>query len=112
MRKLDYNRLMYITAMILIIIFLIFITCDYINLKSINALLYYDTIAFIRCIQFIVPSICLIFLYNQNTKLKTSNYIISNEKELPSGSSFVHEKKLPGGLEPPTYALRMRRSTD
>lgn len=83
MRKIDYNKIMCVVAAILIICFVLCVTNDYINYDNINNSAPFYVYALVRTLQFILPSIILLYLYNQNTKVKESNYTVKSKK-IPS----------------------------
>ena len=80
MKKIDYNRIMYIASIILVICFCIFIMKDYINYSYTNNSAPFYVFVIFRVLEFILPSIILIYLYNQNTFVKTNEYIVKSEK--------------------------------
>lgn len=80
MRNLDYNKIMRDISYVLIILFCIVTINDYINYSYVaNSAPFYTFVIF-RAFQFILPSIILLYLYEQNTNIKSSEYDIKSEK--------------------------------
>lgn len=78
--KLDYNKIMYVVAVLLLIFFGVYVTKDYINSYSLSAMTTFYDLLLYRIIQFLLPSILFFYLYNQNTKVKITHYDIENKK--------------------------------
>jgi len=82
MRRLDYNKVMCILGVILIVLFCIFLIKDYMNYDNINNSTNFYIIMLLRIVEFWIPGLLLVCLYNQNTSVKTSEYVV-NFKNLP-----------------------------
>lgn len=81
MKKIDYNKIMFIVAVILIVMFLLFIINDYKQIIYIkNASIVLNKVLIYRMLQFILPSIVLLYLYEQNTYLKNIKIHIQDNK--------------------------------
>lgn len=80
MIRIDYNKIMCIVAVVLIACFVISITNYYINVVNTDELFKQ---VLLKVLEYILPSLLLLYLYNQNTKIKVSNYMIKN-KRIPS----------------------------
>ncbi len=80
MRRIDYNKIMYVVSILLIICFAIFVTYDYINYNKITNSAPFYAFVFVRTLQFILPSVILLYLYNQNTQVKVSHYTVKSKK--------------------------------
>ena len=87
MRRLDYNKIMCVLGAIFIILFCTFTIRDYINYDGINNSAPFYVFVIIRIIEFMLPGILFIYLYNQNTYLKESYHIVKSTK-LEQGSNY------------------------
>ena len=80
MKNLDYNKIMCVVGIILITTFCVVIITEYTTFYTFNnSSLFYKTII-MRSIQLWLPGVILIYLYNANTNLKETNYLIKSEK--------------------------------
>lgn len=91
MRKLDYNKIMYLVGIILMAVFIVSIIIDHLNYESSNSAPFYVYII-VRTLEFFLPGVLLIYLYNQNTSIKESNYSVKNFKitEKFNGYKIAH----------------------
>lgn len=80
MRKVDYNKIMYVIAVLLIICFCIFAIADYTNYTALSNPTPFYVFVFFRALEFILPSVILLYLYNQNTFVKAANYTVKSIK--------------------------------
>ncbi len=95
MKNLDYNKIMCVIGVLLIIVFCIVLIIDY-NSYSIFNSAPFSAVILVRVIEFWLPSAMLIYLYNQNTNLKETEYLIQSGK-LPkafSGYKIAHVSDL------------------
>lgn len=91
MRKLDYNKIMCVVGVIFIILFCTFTIRDYMNYDGINDSAPFYVFVIIRIIEFMLPGILFIYLYNQNTYLKESYNIVKSTKlEQNSNYKIAH----------------------
>lgn len=92
MKKLDYNKIMCVIGHILITAFCMVIVIDYTNFDAFNNSKLFYTIILKRVIQLWLPGVILIYLYNANTNLKETNYLIKNKKlpKIFNGYKIAH----------------------
>lgn len=91
MKNIDYNKIMCITGVLLIAIFCVVLVIDYMNYNIFNSAPF-SVVVLVRVIEFWLPGAILIWLYNQNTNLKETEYLIESDK-LPktfSGYKIAH----------------------
>ena len=91
MKNLDYNKVMCVIGILFIIIFCIVLIIEY-NTYDIFNSAPFSVIVLVRAIEFWLPGAILIYLYNQNTNLKETRYLIQSDK-LPksfSGYKIAH----------------------
>lgn len=79
MRKLDYNKIMCVIGVLLIITFCIVLIMDYTQYNIFDSAPFY-WIILVRVLEFWLPGGILIYLYNQNTNIKETNYLIHSDK--------------------------------
>ena len=80
MRKLDYNKIMYVLGIIFSMLFCVFTIKDYINYDGVNNSAPFYVFVIARAMQFMLPGIILLYMYNQNTNLKVSQYTVKSLK--------------------------------
>lgn len=91
MRNLDYNKIMCVIGILLTIAFCIVLIIDYNSYDIFNFAPFY-AIVLVRTLEFWLPGGILIYLYNQNTNLKETKYLVESDK-LPksfSGYKIAH----------------------
>ena len=84
MKKIDYNKIMCIIGILFIIVFCIILVIDYTSYDMFNNSATFYTTILERSVQLWLPGVVLIYLYNQNTNLKTTQYLIESHR-LPKG---------------------------
>lgn len=92
MKKIDYNKIMCVIGIILIIAFCVVLIIEYKKYNAFNNSLPFYIIILLRISQLWLPGIILVYLYNQNTNLKETEYLIKSEK-LPkcfNGYNIAH----------------------
>ena len=80
MKKIDYNKILYLIGVIFFTLFCIFAIRDYINYGGVNTVVSFYLIITKRILQFMLPGIIFIYMYNQNTYIKESKYIVKCNK--------------------------------
>ena len=80
MRNLDCNKMMFVLGIMFIVLFIIFLITDYINYDITYNIMSFYINAITRTIQFALPGVILIYLYNQNTYVEESKYVVKNAK--------------------------------
>jgi len=85
--RIDYNKIMYIIGIIFIICFGVFILIDYTRYNTLS-----NVVIIIRAFQFMLPGIILLYLYNQNTFVKATHYVIKSKRleESFNGYKIAH----------------------
>lgn len=78
--KLDYNKIMYIIALIFILCFCVFVIKDYENYNTTENSAPFYTIVAVRILEFVLLSAILLYLYNQNTYVKATYYTVKSNK--------------------------------
>ncbi len=79
MKKIDYNKIMCVIGVTLIIAFCIVLVIDYNSYDMFNSAPF-SAIILVRALEFWLPGAILIYLYNQNTNLKETEYLIISHK--------------------------------
>ena len=79
MKNLDYNKIMCVIGILFIIIFCIVLIIDYNSYDMFNSAPF-SVLVLVRTIEFWLPGAILIYLYNQNTNLKETKYLIQSDK--------------------------------
>lgn len=77
MKKVDYNKLMCILGLLCVITFAIFVFKDSINYNNMTNSAPFYIFVFVRIIEFLLPGLILIYLYNQNTSIKLTKYDVN-----------------------------------
>ena len=84
--KTDYNKIMNVISLVLIILFCISTLICYIQYNEYNNSTPFYVFVINRIIVFLLPSILLSYLYNQNTLLKNTYYNITDESFKDNGN--------------------------
>lgn len=80
MRNLDYNKIMLVLGILFITLFCILTIKDYMMYDGINNTTPFYIFVTTRILELMIPGSIFIYLYNQNTFVKESQYIIKSEK--------------------------------
>lgn len=91
MRNLDYNKVMCVIGVLLIVAFCTILVVDYMNYNMFDSQPFYARIL-VRILEFWLPGAILVFLYNQNTNLNKTQYFVQS-KRLPksfNGYKIAH----------------------
>ena len=84
MKNLDYNKIMCVIGVLLITAFCVVLLIDYNSYDIFNNSSPFYVIILSRAIELWLPGTILIYLYNENTNLKETEYIVESDK-LPKG---------------------------
>ncbi len=80
MKNLDYNKIMCVIGILLITVFCGVVIKDYNTYDIFNNSAPFHILILIRVIEFWLPGIILVYLYNENTSLKQTKYLVKSKK--------------------------------
>lgn len=88
MRRLDYNKIMLVISLVFITMFCVLSVKEYINYDNFNNSAPFYVAILMYSLELLLPGWLLLYLYNANTNLKQTNYLVKSKKLPESFNEF------------------------